>query len=193
MLFYFSILIQISLLIEGALKILNIRNVLNQTGKFNEVRSILIVISNFFFVILLSSVYVQRTVTTWNWRKARTFEEKFRNTHHEWRQSCESRLYIAENSSYSSLSTLSLLFPSLSPFSPINSPQQKKNNKTASQDLVAEILHSKIFLCVGQENWTKACLLQCGRKFTCITIISHKSKEKWIRTLKLTVSLLTEG
>lgn len=121
-----------------------------------------------------SSVYVQRAITTWNWRKTRAFEEKFWNTNHEWRQSRESRFNIAEISSLCPSLIPSLSLPTLLYPFPSNKSTQGEKNKMAMQDLVAP----QIFLCVGQENWTRAFLLQCGRKCTCTNISTHISKGK---------------
>lgn len=140
---------------------------------------------------MLFSVYVQRAITSWNWRKTRAFKEKFWNTNHEWRQSRESRFNIAENSSLRPSHPFSFS-PPLYPF-PYNKSTQGEENKMATQDLVTKILHSKIFLCVGQRNWTKACLLQCGRKCTYTNISTHKIKGKNKSGHRNIVLLLIEG
>uniref|UniRef100_A0A8B9W6C6 Fibroblast growth factor n=5 Tax=Boreoeutheria TaxID=1437010 RepID=A0A8B9W6C6_BOSMU len=72
----------------------------------------------------------------------KAFKEKFWNTDHEWRQSCESRFNIAENSSLRPSLIPSLSPPALYPF-PSNKSTQGEENKMATQDLVAKILHSK--------------------------------------------------
>lgn len=90
----------------------------------------------------------------------------------------EAKSWIKSQHSWD-LFPLSLSHPSLSPPTllypfPSNKSTQGEKNKMAMQDLVAP----QIFLCVGQENWTKAFLLQRGRKCTRTNISTHISKGK---------------